>query len=106
MSTSRKTPTLAQCLARADGRAFERRLQQARYYAGIDLGTTNSSVTLVDALALLRATGRATSSASSGPAGGWGITSSRDRSWSWSSRKRATRRRPGPSPVHRERRRA
>jgi molecular chaperone DnaK len=49
-----KTPTLAECLARTSGREFERRLHTARYYAGIDLGTTNSSVTLVDALALLR----------------------------------------------------
>jgi molecular chaperone DnaK len=54
MPRSRKTPTLAQCLARSSGRALERRLQTARYYAGIDLGTTNSSVTLVDSLALLR----------------------------------------------------
>jgi molecular chaperone DnaK (HSP70) len=29
-------------------------MERARYYVGIDLGTTNSSVTLVDALALLR----------------------------------------------------
>ncbi len=54
MPRSHKTPTLAECLARASGREFERRLHTARYYAGIDLGTTNSSVTLVDALALLR----------------------------------------------------
>jgi molecular chaperone DnaK len=54
MPETRRTPTLAQCLARASGREFERRLQTARYYAGIDLGTTHSSVTLVDAVALLR----------------------------------------------------
>jgi molecular chaperone DnaK len=54
MPHRRKPPTLAQCLARGSGRAFERRLRSARYYAGIDLGTTNSSVTLVDSLALLR----------------------------------------------------
>ena len=54
MSSSRKTPTLAQCLARSESREFQQRLEQARYYAGIDLGTSNSSVALVDALALLR----------------------------------------------------
>jgi len=47
-------PSLASCLARDSGRAFAKKLESARYYAGIDLGTTNSSVTLVDALALLR----------------------------------------------------
>src|SRR5262245_25485255 len=53
MSDNHKTPTLASCLARSSGREFARRLEQSRYFAGIDLGTTNSSVTLVDALALL-----------------------------------------------------
>ena len=50
----RPVPTLASCLARDSGRAFQQRMERARYYVGIDLGTTNSSVTLVDALALLR----------------------------------------------------
>lgn len=54
MPSDRPVPSLASCLARASGRAFEKRMAEERYYAGIDLGTTNSSVTLVDALALLR----------------------------------------------------
>lgn len=52
--SDRCVPTLASCLARASGRAFQQRMERARYYVGIDLGTTNSSVTVVDALALLR----------------------------------------------------
>ena len=54
MSSDRPVPTLASCLARDSGRAFQQRMERARYYVGIDLGTTNSSVTVVDALALLR----------------------------------------------------
>ena len=54
MPSDRPVPTLASCLARASGRAFQQRMERARYYVGIDLGTTNSSVTVVDALALLR----------------------------------------------------
>jgi molecular chaperone DnaK len=54
MPSDHPVPTLASCLARSSGRAFERKLEQARYYVGIDLGTTNSSATIVDGLALLR----------------------------------------------------
>jgi molecular chaperone DnaK (HSP70) len=54
MPSESPVPSLASCLARGSGRAFQKRMERARYYAGIDLGTTNSSVTLVDALALLR----------------------------------------------------
>jgi len=54
MPADRPVPTLASCLARASGRAFEKQMERARHYVGIDLGTTNSSVTIVDALALLR----------------------------------------------------
>ncbi len=54
MPSDRPVPTLASCLARDSGRAFQQRMERARYYVGIDLGTTNSSVTVVDALALLR----------------------------------------------------
>lgn len=47
------TPTLASALTRGWRRQIERRLEDARYHVGIDLGTTNSSVAIVDALALL-----------------------------------------------------
>ena len=48
-----RTPTLASALTRGSRREIERRLEGARYHVGIDLGTTNSSVAIVDALALL-----------------------------------------------------
>ena len=44
---------LAAPLARGARREVERRLEEARYHVGIDLGTTNSSVAIVDAVALL-----------------------------------------------------
>ena len=48
-----RTPTLASALTRGWRREIERRLEEARYHVGIDLGTTNSSVAIVDAQALL-----------------------------------------------------
>ena len=48
-----RTPTLASALTRGWRREIERRLEEARYHVGIDLGTTNSSVAVVDAQALL-----------------------------------------------------
>jgi molecular chaperone DnaK (HSP70) len=53
MPADHDSPNLASALARSARREVERQLERARYYAGIDLGTTNSSVTIVDALALL-----------------------------------------------------
>ena len=53
MPSDRPVPRLASCLARDSGRAFQQRMERARYHVGIDLGTTNSSVAIVDALALL-----------------------------------------------------
>ena len=50
---SRPVPSLASELARSERGAFQKRIEEARYYIGIDLGTTNSTVTLVDAVALL-----------------------------------------------------
>lgn len=47
-------PSLVSRLARDSGRTLWKKLETARYYTGIDLGTTNSSVAVVDALALLR----------------------------------------------------
>ena len=46
-------PTLASALTRGSRREIEHRLEGARYHVGIDLGTTNSSVAVVDGLALL-----------------------------------------------------
>ncbi len=48
-----RTPTLASALTRGWRRQIGHRLDEARYHVGIDLGTTNSSVAIVDALALL-----------------------------------------------------
>ena len=50
---TRRTPTLASALIRGWRRQIGHRLDEARYHVGIDLGTTNSSVAIVDALALL-----------------------------------------------------
>jgi molecular chaperone DnaK (HSP70) len=48
-----RSVSLAAALARGSRRQIERRLEEARYHVGIDLGTTNSSVAVVDAQALL-----------------------------------------------------